>query len=191
MDALMKEYLGEHHKAISAAFEENAEKLAEVAELCAGALKNGGKILFCGNGGSAADAQHIAAEFTGRLEKDRRALAAVALTTDTPALTAIGNDYGFEQVFSRQVAAFGQAGDVLVGITTSGNSANVLEAFVKAKEKGVHTVAFTGRDGGKALQMADHTVNVPHPRTMHIQESHIALLHLMCLMIEKELKLFQ
>ena len=146
-------------------------------------LMNDGKILACGNGGSAADAQHFAAEMTGRFEKERMELAAVALTTDTSALTAIGNDYGFDHVFSKQVRALGRPGDVLIGISTSGNSANIITAIEAAHERDMRVIAFTGRDGGKIAAMLkdnDILLNVPHPRTARIQEVHILLIHALC-----------
>lgn len=156
---------------------------AEAAGLMLQCLMNDGKILACGNGGSAADAQHFAAEMTGRFEKERMELAAVALTTDTSALTAIGNDYGFDRVFSKQVRALGRTGDVLVGISTSGNSANVIEAVKAAHERDMHVIALTGRDGGKIAAMLkdnDILLNVPHRRTARIQEIHILLIHALC-----------
>lgn len=160
-----------------------AEPTAQAALLLFQALAEDGKILVCGNGGSAADAQHFAAELTGRFEKERMELAAVALTTDTSALTAIGNDYGFEHIFSKQVRALGRAGDVLVGISTSGNSANVIEAIKAAHERDMRVIALTGRDGGKIaamLQDSDILLNVPYPRTARIQENHILLIHAIC-----------
>lgn len=160
-----------------------AEPAAQAAEMMLQCLMNDGKILICGNGGSAADAQHFAAEMTGRFEKERMELAAVALTTDTSALTAIGNDYGFDYIFSKQVRALGRAGDILVGISTSGNSANVIEAVKAAHEHDMRVVALTGRDGGKIAAMlkdADVLLNVPHPRTARIQENHILLIHAIC-----------
>lgn len=159
------------------------EPTVQAAELMLQCLMNDGKILACGNGGSAADAQHFAAEMTGRFEKERMELAAVALTTDTSALTAIGNDYGFDHVFSKQVRALGRAGDVLVGISTSGNSANVIKAIKAAHERDMHVIALTGRDGGKIAAMLKDTdvlLNVPYPRTARIQENHILLIHAMC-----------
>ena len=160
-----------------------SEATAEAAMLMFNALANDGKILACGNGGSAADAQHFAAEMTGRFEQERMELAAVALTTDTSALTAIGNDYGFEHIFSKQVRALGRAGDVLIGISTSGNSGNVIEAIKAAHERDMKVVAFTGRDGGKIAAMlkdGDVLLNVPYPRTARIQEVHILLIHTIC-----------
>ncbi|HFC8472863.1 TPA: phosphoheptose isomerase [Neisseria subflava] len=176
------------HFAESIRAKQEAEKVlveptAQAAELMLQCLMNDGKILACGNGGSAADAQHFAAEMTGRFEKERMELAAVALTTDTSALTAIGNDYGFDHVFSKQVRALGRAGDVLVGISTSGNSTNVIEAIKAAHERDMHVIAMTGRDGGKIAAMLKDTdvlLNVPYPRTARIQENHILLIHAMC-----------
>ena len=156
---------------------------AQAAEIMLQCLMNDGKILACGNGGAAADAQHFAAEMTGRFEKERMELAAVALTTDTSALTAIGNDYGFDHVFSKQVRALGRPGDVLIGISTSGNSANIITAIEAAHERDMQVIAFTGRDGGKIAAMLkdnDILLNVPHPRTARIQEVHILLIHALC-----------
>ena len=156
---------------------------AQAAEIMLQCLMNDGKILACGNGGSAADAQHFAAEMTGRFEKERMELAAVALTTDTSALTAIGNDYGFDHVFSKQVRALGRPGDVLIGMSTSGNSANIITAIEAAHERDMQVIAFTGRDGGKIAAMLkdnDILLNVPHPRTARIQEVHILLIHALC-----------
>lgn len=176
------------HFAESIRAKQEAEKVlveptAQAAELMLQCLMNDGKILACGNGGSAADAQHFAAEMTGRFEKERMELAAIALTTDTSALTAIGNDYGFDHVFSKQVRALGRAGDVLVGISTSGNSTNIIEAIKAAHERDMHVIAMTGRDGGKIAAMLKDTdvlLNVPYPRTARIQENHILLIHAMC-----------
>jgi D-sedoheptulose 7-phosphate isomerase len=150
-------------------------------------LRSGGKILVCGNGGSASDAQHFAAELVGRFERERPALPAIALTTDTSILTAIGNDYGFDRVFARQVEAVGRAGDVLLGISTSGGSPNVLEAIGAAKSRGLTTVALTGRDGGVVGAAADIHINVPSPSTARVQEVHRTLMHAMCELVEREL----
>ena len=177
------EHFAESIQAKQQAAQVLAQPTAQAAELLFNALANDGKFLICGNGGSAADAQHFAAEMTGRFEKERMELAAIALTTDTSALTAIGNDYGFDHVFSKQVRALGRAGDVLVGISTSGNSGNVIEAIKAAHQNGMHVIALTGRDGGKIAQMlqeGDVLLNVPYPRTARIQEVHILLIHAMC-----------
>ena len=176
-------HFAESIKAKQQAAEVLVEPTAQAAELLLACLMNDGRFLICGNDGSAADAQHFAAEMTGRFEKERMELAAIALTTDTSALTAIGNDYGFEHIFSKQVRALGRAGDVLVGISTSGNSANVIEAIKAAHERDMRVIALTGRDGGKIaamLQDSDILLNVPYPRTARIQENHILLIHAIC-----------
>jgi D-sedoheptulose 7-phosphate isomerase len=154
--------------------------------MCRTALKAGARILFCGNGGSAADAQHAAAELTGRFRRERRGLPAIALTTDTSAITAIANDYGFDQIFARQVEALGRAGDVLIAISTSGESLNVLAATERAAALGIRTIALTGRDGGGLAALADVTLLVPATDTARIQEAHIFLLHSLCEAIDEE-----
>ncbi|WP_434776933.1 phosphoheptose isomerase [Neisseria sp. Ec49-e6-T10] len=157
--------------------------IALAAECLVASFMSEGKVLACGNGGSAADAQHFSAELVGRFEKERPGLASIALTTDTSALTAIGNDYDFELIFSKQVRALGQANDVLVAISTSGNSANVLEAVHAAHEKGMKVIALTGKDGGQiaaALTNQDILLNVPYHRTARIQEVHITAIHALC-----------
>lgn len=150
------------------------------AEDMAERLKRGGRILVCGNGGSAADAQHLAAELSGRYLKERRALAGLALTTDTSALTAIGNDYGFDQIFSRQVEALARPGDLLIGISTSGNSPNVIRAVASAKDLGVRTLGLLGRDGGQLAALVDDALVVPSPVTARIQEIHQMVYHFWC-----------
>ena len=157
------------------------------AEAMIAALRAGGKILVCGNGGSASDAQHFAAELVGRFERERRALPALALTTDTSILTALANDYAFARVFARQVEAMGRPGDLLIGISTSGGSANVLEAFATAKSGGLTTVALTGREGGAVGAAADIHINVPSRSTARAQEVHRTLLHAICALVEREL----
>ena len=160
-----------------------AEATAAATELMFAALANDGKILACGNGGSAADAQHFAAELVGRFEIERMGLAGIALTTDTSALTAIANDYDFNRVFSKQVEALGRSGDVLLAISTSGNSANVIAAIEAAHERDMKVVALTGKDGGKIAHLLkddDILLNVSHQRTARIQEVHILLIHAMC-----------
>jgi D-sedoheptulose 7-phosphate isomerase len=152
-------------------------------------LQSGGKLMFCGNGGSAADSQHLAAELTGRFIKDRKPLAALALSTDTSALTCIGNDYSFEEVFARQVQGLGRAGDVLVGISTSGNSRNVIRAVEEAKKLGMLVICLLGRDGGALLDLSDVAIVVPSPVTARIQESHILIGHTLCGLIEQQLGL--
>lgn len=161
------------------------EALLSVAEQVRTALDAGRKVMLCGNGGSAADSQHIAAELIGRFERERASMAALALTTDTSALTAIGNDYGYDQVFSRQVEGIGQPGDVLIGISTSGNSANVVKAMQVAQAKGIRTVALVGDKPGGAMQaLADHVLAAPSTNTARIQECHILMMHIMCQLVE-------
>ena len=158
-----------------------------IAERIAGSLRNGGKVLLAGNGGSAGDAQHIAAEIVGRYKKDRPAYAAIALTTDSSALTAIGNDYGFEQVFSRQVEGLGQRGDVLLAITTSGHSPNILAALKAARSQGLVTVGFTGAKGAALAASCDHLLVVPSEDTAVIQQIYMAFAHGICGVIEQAL----
>lgn len=160
--------------------------IEKAAQACINAIKSGNKIMFCGNGGSAADSQHLAAELVGRYKINRPALASVALTTDTSILTAVGNDFGYDTIFERQIEGIGKKGDVLVGLSTSGNSKNVLLAMDKAKALGITTIAFTGEKGGKMKDKADFAINVPSDTTNHIQEMHIAVGHIICGIIEKE-----
>jgi D-sedoheptulose 7-phosphate isomerase len=161
--------------------------IEDVCKRCVDVYKNGHKTILAGNGGSAADAQHIAAELVGRYGFDRPSLPSLALTTDTSNLTAIGNDYGYDKVFSRQLEGMGQEGDLFIGISTSGNSVNIINAFLSAKEKGITTVALVGRDGGKMAQIADIAIIVPSNDTPRIQESHILIGHIICDIIEKEI----
>ncbi len=160
-----------------------SKPIAQAIQAILASVTSGGKVLACGNGGSAADAQHFAAEFVGRFERERPELGAIALTTDTSIITAIANDYDFNVIFSRQVRALGQSGDVLLAITTSGNSANVLEAVKAAHERDMVVVALTGRGGGKmnqALRDTDIHICVPHDRTARVQEVHLLTLHCIC-----------
>ncbi|GLK84722.1 D-sedoheptulose-7-phosphate isomerase [Ancylobacter defluvii] len=166
---------------------EVSDDVAHAAEAWMTALTNGGKVIFCGNGGSAADAQHLAAELMGRFLFDREPMAALSLTVDTSALTAIGNDYGYENTFSRQLRGIGRAGDVLVGMSTSGNSANVVKAFEVAREMGIVTIGLTGANGGKMTALSDILIAVPHGQTNHIQEAHITVGHLICALVESTL----
>ena len=160
--------------------------VVEAARVTADALSSGRKLMVCGNGGSAADAQHLVAEFVSRLVKDRPALRAVALTTDSSILTAVGNDYGYENVFERQVEALGIAGDVLLAISTSGNSKNCIKALKLARRMGIHTVSYLGNCGGAMKDISDICVIVPSNVTMNIQESHLALEHIFCLLVERQ-----
>jgi len=164
----------------------NVAPVVATAQAIVASLKSGGSVLVFGNGGSAADAQHFAAELVGRYEKERKAWPAIALTTDTSALTAIGNDYGFDRVFARQIDALGKAGDVAIGITTSGRSPNVLRALEAANDRGLVTVALTGR-GGEAGKIARVHVAVDEQRTARVQEVHATLLHAICELVEMEL----
>jgi D-sedoheptulose 7-phosphate isomerase len=162
-------------------------EIARAGEALAHALKSGRKALACGNGGSAADSQHFAAELVGRFERERPGLPAVALTVDTSALTAIANDYDYDRVFSKQVEALGQAGDVLLAISTSGNSKNCIEAMKVAQAKGLAVIALTGRDGGamgRMVRAGDFHLNVSHPRTMRVQEVHLLVIHCLCEVVD-------
>ena len=151
------------------------------------AFKNGNKVLFCGNGGSAADAQHLAAEFSGRFYTDRKALPAEALHCNTSYLTAVGNDYSFDVIYSRLIDGIGQHGDVLIGLSTSGNSKNIIKAFETAKEKGMITIGFTGMTGGQLKSVSDYLINIPSTDTPRIQESHIMAGHIICQLVEEKL----
>lgn len=161
--------------------------IQQVANVITGSLQQKHKILFCGNGGSAADAQHLAAEFSGRFYKDRTPLYAEALHCNTSYMTAVGNDYGYDQVYARILRGIGQEGDVLVGISTSGNSTNILEAYKVAKEKGMIIVSMTGFSGGKMREYSDYLLNMPSSDTPRIQESHITVGHIICEIVENNL----
>ena len=158
-----------------------------VARVCTDTLRAGNKIMFCGNGGSAADSQHLAAELVGRYKLNRPAMNALALTVDTSILTAVGNDYGYETVFSRQLQGLGRSGDLLVGLSTSGNSQNIVLAMELARRMGVRTVALTGQGGGEMKTVADFCIAVPSDATNNIQEMHIAVGHLVCELVEQEM----
>ena len=190
MDSMkyIKNYLSESidTKSRILADENLLERLRQLTDLVTKQYRLGHKILIAGNGGSAADAQHIAAEFVSRFFFDRPGLPALALTTDTSMLTAIGNDYGFENIFSRQIEAQGVKGDVFLGITTSGNSKNVLKAMEAAKQKGIITVAFCG-ESGEIIDIADIVINVPSTSTPYIQECHICLAHILCALVEENI----
>jgi D-sedoheptulose 7-phosphate isomerase len=166
---------------------ESRAALLSAADALWTALRAGRKVLICGNGGSAADSQHLAAELVGRFSRERRGLPAVALTTDTSVLTAIGNDFGFDRVFARQVEAHGQPGDVLIGISTSGGSLDVMAAVEAARERGLVTIGLTGRDGGGLGRAVDVHVNVPSQSTARAQEVHATILHVLCDLVEQEL----
>lgn len=164
---------------------DNWKSIAAIAKCIAKAIKKGNKILLFGNGGSAADAQHIAAEFVNRFRMERKPLPAIALTTDTSIITSIGNDYTFDEVFSKQIMALGKKGDVAIGITTSGNSPNILNGLKQAHQQGLKTVGFLGRDGGRAKNLCDIKIIVRTESTSLIQEAHITAAHIICLLVDK------
>lgn len=182
--------LGSHlarHRAVFEQLETLAPALDDVVRLVCATLRRGAKLMFCGNGGSAADSQHLASEFIGRFVSDRRPLAALALSTDSSALTSIANDYAFEQVFERQVRGLGRSGDLLFALSTSGRSPNVQRAVAAARELGVATVGLLGRDGGPIAPLCDIALVVPSDVTAHIQEAHIFLGHVVCAAVEARL----
>ncbi|HXB61737.1 MAG TPA: D-sedoheptulose 7-phosphate isomerase [Acidobacteriaceae bacterium] len=161
------------------------QTVVEAAEKTAKAMRDSRKLMVAGNGGSAADAQHLVAEFVSRLTVDRPALRAIALTTDTSILTAIGNDYSYDNVFERQIEALGQEGDVFMGISTSGNSKNILKGLELANKMGITTIGYSGNNGGKMLPLCDYNVVIPSKVTMNIQECHLALEHIFCMVVER------
>ena len=163
------------------------KRIEEVSKLIANAFENGHRLYLCGNGGSAADAQHLAAEFTGRFYSDREPLPAEALHVNTSFLTAVANDYSYDQIYERAVKAYGRKGDVLIGLSTSGNSKNVLLAQIEAKQRGMHVISFTGESGGKMKDTCDYLFNVPSKDTPRIQESHILVGHIICQLVEEQL----
>jgi len=184
---LVEQMVGESLRVKSRFFEENRDRIVETATKLAQVLKSGHKVLFFGNGGSAADAQHLAAELVGRFGPDRAALPGISLSTDTSILTALGNDYGYEKVFSRQIEALGQNGDAAIGISTSGNSPSVLEALDVARARGLFTIGFTGESGGKMNGRADVLFLVPSKQTPRIQETHLLLGHILCDLADREI----
>ena len=190
MENIIAQRFEEHLELVSAVQKDQAllAKLAAAAELIRTALATGHKLLFCGNGGSAADAQHWSAEFVGRFQKERRGLPAIALTVDTSILTAVANDYGYERVFSRQVEALGQPGDVLIGVSTSGNSGNVVAAVELAKTRGLKTVSLTGCVGGKLAQLTDVCLAIPCKVTARVQEVHSLMGHILCELADEDFK---
>lgn len=186
--AFLAAQMDEHAQTLAATREAVAEPFARLVDACVSSLRAGGKILFCGNGGSAADAQHLAAELVVRYRVNRRALASVALTTDSSVLTACANDFSFDEVFSRQVEALGRPGDVLIGISTSGKSPNVLKALEAAKSLGMVAAGLAGRDGGPMRGMTDPLIVVPSDVTARIQEMHILIGHALCDLVETAFK---
>jgi D-sedoheptulose 7-phosphate isomerase len=184
MNKMVISELTKHKITIENVIEKIPDKIADACNLAVETIKNGNKIILFGNGGSAADAQHIAAEFTGRYTTERRALPAIALTTDTSALTSIGNDYGYNRIFERQVEALANKGDLLIGISTSGNSKNVLLAFNKGKELGCNSIGLLGKSGGEILSSCNLAIVVPSDDTARIQEMHILIGHIICQAID-------
>jgi len=185
MKSIIEFEFNEHLKTAQATMESISDSLETAANLCINSLKNGGKILIFGNGGSAADAQHIAAELVGRYKTERIGLPAMALTTDTSALTAIGNDYGYDRIFNRQVEALANKGDVIIGISTGGSSGNVISGLKLAKDLGCKTVGFSGRGGGDMNTLCDINLVVPAEDTARIQEMHIVIGHTICHLIDQ------
>lgn len=181
LETIIQGHLETFQKTFAPAQYEVLDKMAHAVIL---ALKAGHKLLLCGNGGSATDSQHIAAEFVGRFEKNRMSLPAIALTADTAAITAIGNDFGFDKIFSRQIEGLGKKGDILVVLSTSGRSPNILEAITQAKSQGIMTLGFTGKDGGILKDAVDLCFIVKSHKTTHIQEAHMAALHALCEIVE-------
>ena len=177
----------QQHLACVRELEKQAGAIEAAGDVLAQTIGRGNKVLICGNGGSASDAQHFAAELVGRFEQERSAWPAIAMTTDTSILTAIGNDYGFDAVFARQVQGLGRSGDTLVGISTSGHSENVLQAVRQARKRGMHTIGLLGRDGGSIAPAVDSSVVVRHQRTARVQEAHILILHFWAQQIEETL----
>jgi D-sedoheptulose 7-phosphate isomerase len=186
-DNAIASYFAEHLQIITQVRQDMSRQIAKNANRLAKALSNDHSIFWCGNGGSAADSQHLAAELVGRFKNNRRALRSVALTTDTSILTCVANDYSYDDIFSRQVEALGREGDVLVAISTSGNSENVLRAIKAAKELGMVSIALLGKEGGLAKDLADHSLVIPSKSTARIQEAHILIGHIFCELIEEEL----
>ena len=189
LESIVDGGIGEHIEVVSLLGTTLAPSVVEVGQVLSAALAEGGTIFWCGNGGSASDSQHIAAELIGRFKKNRRPLRSVALNTDTSVLTCIANDFGYDEVFRRQVEALGRPGDVLVGISTSGRSANLNATFEAASACDMATVGLLGRDGGQSLALVDHSIVVPSDSTARIQECHILIGHLLCEIIERELDL--
>ena len=191
LETFWSDEAAEHQETAAKTFETLQKPFEDMLDLCTYAIKNGGKILFFGNGGSAADAQHLATELTVRYIDNRAPIPAIALTTDTSALTAIGNDYDFTHLFARQIEALGNEGDVAIGISTSGNSENVLKALKIARDNGLKTVGLSGKDGGKMADLCDVLLVIPSNTTARIQEMHITLGQMLCGALEKTLNLVE
>ena len=184
---LIDQFVGESLRVKNEFFRVNKDTIARTVETIAHGLRNGHKVLFFGNGGSAADAQHLAAELVGRFGPNRSPLPAISLATDTSVLTAVGNDYGYDKVFARQIEALGQSGDIAIAISTSGNSPSVLAAIDVARSKGLFTIGFTGETGGKMKDRVEVLFRVPSRETPRIQETHVMLGHILCELVDREL----
>ena len=187
MRDIIRNEIADHIKAAES-LHKLTDAIADSAELCINCIKNGGKILLFGNGGSASDAQHIAAELVGRYKTTRKGLSAIALSTDTSILTSIGNDFGYKHIFARQVEALANKGDVAIGISTSGRSENVINALKQASELNCHTIGFSGQDGGEMNKLCDNNLVMPSEDTPRIQEMHIVIGHTICHLIDQEFK---
>lgn len=185
--ALLDNVFSEHTDVLKKTHEQISKNIEISADMIANSLKSSGTIFWCGNGGSAADSQHIAAEFVGRFKKDRRPLRSISLTTDTSVLTCVANDYSYEEIFSRQLNALGRDGDVLVAITTSGQSENIKQALIQARNMGIKTIGLLGKNGGVCKDYSDISLIVPSDTTARIQEVHILIEHLLCELVEQKL----
>ena len=188
MNIVSKSFV-EHRKVLDQFFSSSEHVILSISKILSDALIQDRTLFWCGNGGSAADCQHLVAEFVGKFNKDRRALRSIALTTYTSILTCVANDYSYEDVFSRQVQALGKSGDILIGLSTSGNSENILRAFKTAKKTGLHTIGLLGKGGGKAKDLVDNALIIPSDTTARVQELHILIGHIFCELIERELKI--
>ncbi len=186
MKKIIKQILDDSIRAKEEAFDQNTDKIVQAVDIINKALNEKGKLILFGNGGSAADSQHIAAEFIGRFQKERKSIAAIALTTDTSIITALSNDYNFDIIFERQIEGLGLVDDVAIAFSTSGNSKNVIEGLKKAKKIGMKTISFTGGDGGGIKEFSDVCLIVPSKNTARIQESHICMAHAICELVENE-----
>lgn len=186
---IINNHISDHINTIKDIHKNNKSKIEKISKILSSCLSNNGTIYWCGNGGSAADSQHLAAELVGRFKEDRPALRSVSLTTDSSVLTCIANDYSYDDIFSRQIEALGRKGDVLVAISTSGNSANIISALQTARKLKVDTISLLGKDGGEAADFSDTSLVIDSPSTARIQESHILIGHILCDLIERELGL--
>ena len=187
MEEIIKNEIKEHIEVINETLSKQEKKIKEIIQLILDCYKNKGKVVLFGNGGSAADAQHIAAELVGKYKLERKSLPALALTTNTSIISAIGNDYGFDVIFEKQIEGLVKKEDVVIGISTSGNSENILKGVLKAKKLGAKTIAFTGKSGGKLKDKVDILLNIPSDNTPRIQEAHITVGHIICGIVESEI----